>query len=568
MGIINEAPYKIRRSYVILLALWYGSKKPPRNAFFRESIGELKRLETEGFEVKGKRYKLRVLIITTDTVARPLVWFTSQFNGEYGCDICLMKGERVPKGKGSVRVYPEPDDSASAQIPLRSLNQHMNDVARVIETGKYINGIQGRTPFADLTDFDFVKACVPEYMHSCCQGVIKQFIQLWFSKKYSKKMWYIGNKSEIVNSRLWQIKPPYEVTRTPGKIDDLSDWKASSYRSFALYYFQVLENVLPSDYFKHFSKFSYGLFVLLQEEVLVTDVQKIEMLFKNFVIEAKILYGVEHIGINVHFLTHLPRSVIDWGCLWSTSTFIPEWFNGQLNSLCNGSQAIAQQMAQNYLLKLAIRDEAITLMEGTILPPDVSQTLEELLHLPKKEYCKGRFVNNNMIELLGSSECRYITTEEEVALRNLFSKENIIIEMNAESEIRGHFYPRFKLPSHSIFTSSTYDRSPRRSNYCALLKDGMFIFIEAIVCLESQLSWSFVIGREVGILSKRTYLPLPIADTSFSHISGQTTKLVGVDKSLKAFKPEDIISKCVVALNNCMTEMVIASRLPNNFETD
>lgn len=55
MGIINEAPYKIRRNYVILFALWYGNKKPPAEAYFDDPITDLKSFEAEGFLVSEKR---------------------------------------------------------------------------------------------------------------------------------------------------------------------------------------------------------------------------------------------------------------------------------------------------------------------------------------------------------------------------------------------------------------------------------------------------------------------------------------------------------------------------------
>ncbi len=70
------------------------------------------------------------------------------------------------------------------------------------------------------------------------------------------------------------------------------------------------------------------MFVLLQEKVSVSDVEKIKVLFRHFMIDFEKLYGAPHVGINVQFLIHLSQSVLDWGCLWTTSTFIPEWFNG------------------------------------------------------------------------------------------------------------------------------------------------------------------------------------------------------------------------------------------------
>jgi hypothetical protein len=92
MAIINELPYRLRRSYVILLALWYGDKKPPANAFLDWAMDQLKNLMTNGIVVKGIQYKVRVVVTTTDTMARPLLLCTTQFNGEFGCSICLHPG--------------------------------------------------------------------------------------------------------------------------------------------------------------------------------------------------------------------------------------------------------------------------------------------------------------------------------------------------------------------------------------------------------------------------------------------------------------------------------------------
>ena len=56
MAIINEAKYGVRRKYVILLSIWVGNKKPPRDAFMNGSIGELRRIEQEGFKALVPEY--------------------------------------------------------------------------------------------------------------------------------------------------------------------------------------------------------------------------------------------------------------------------------------------------------------------------------------------------------------------------------------------------------------------------------------------------------------------------------------------------------------------------------
>ena len=83
---------KLRRNYVVLIALWYGSKKPPTKPYLEWAMEELSRLQEHGFSVGGVTYFVKVVIVTTDTVARPILRCTSQFNGEFGCDIFLHPG--------------------------------------------------------------------------------------------------------------------------------------------------------------------------------------------------------------------------------------------------------------------------------------------------------------------------------------------------------------------------------------------------------------------------------------------------------------------------------------------
>jgi hypothetical protein len=195
------------------------------------------------------------------------------------------------------------------------MEQHKEDMNIAKATRKPSHCVCGPKPLADLPGFDFIKAFVPEYMHSCCQGVFKLMIKLWTFQKYSKEPWSVRGKLKVLNSRLLNTKPPYEITRVMIALDDLSDWKASMFRAFVILYVDVLEDVLPKEFFDHFVNLSYGMFVLLQEKVSVSDVEKIKVLFRPFLIDFEKLYGTTHVRINVHFLIYLSQSVLDWGCL-------------------------------------------------------------------------------------------------------------------------------------------------------------------------------------------------------------------------------------------------------------
>ena len=480
MGIINEARYQLRRSYVILIALWYGEKKPPTEPYLNWAMEQLKDLQEQGFEVDGIRYRVRLLIVTTDTPARPVLRCTTQFNGKFGCDICLHPGEflsifqpyillkasfspiiitgqQIKKGRGHIRVYPEVE---GFRYPLRTLQQHEEDLKAVLRTGERVNGIIGPTPLANLPKFDYIRAFVPEYMHSVCQGVCKQFVQLWTLPTHSKQPWSLTKKMNVINARIRNCTPSYEVTRTFDSMSDLANWKASMFRNFALFFYVILEDQLPAVYFDHFLDLSYGLFILLQEKVSVENVKNVEILFRRFVINMEALYGEENIKINIHFLTHLPECVLNWGCLWAHSAFIPEWFNGQLLDLFHGTQHVAGQMAENHLIKIAVREEAASLLLTKNVPPNVASLLRELLHLPANDvaYSMGLTTNNDQIELLGRWVARELTVEEEVAMRNLFSKPQYAeFQRLALDSLR--FYERFQMKStRTIFTTSSYKR--------------------------------------------------------------------------------------------------------------
>lgn len=92
IGVLNEASYKIRRSNVVILALWFGDVKPPLEAFLEAIVQELNRLNTEGFYCNGVKYTLHPVTTSTDTIARSHAGNATQCNGECGCGFCLHPG--------------------------------------------------------------------------------------------------------------------------------------------------------------------------------------------------------------------------------------------------------------------------------------------------------------------------------------------------------------------------------------------------------------------------------------------------------------------------------------------
>ncbi|EFX63712.1 hypothetical protein DAPPUDRAFT_118934 [Daphnia pulex] len=119
------------------------------------------------------------------------------------------------------------------------------------------------------------------------------------------------------------------------------------------------------------------------DRVSVDDVRKVGILFKHFVVDFEKLY----------------------------------------RKLFNGNQHVIEQMAGNYLLKSAVRDEVLHLTKSHNVPAAVHSLFTELLHFPRsRELSKGIITNNSKIKLMGKADDRRkITIEEEVAVRNFLN---------------------------------------------------------------------------------------------------------------------------------------------------
>ena len=452
-----------------------------------------------------------------------------------------------------------------------------------MKSGKTFHGIKGPTSLASIEGFNFIGAFIPEYMHCICLGVIRYLIILWISPTCSKEPWYISkDKLKILNKRLSNTKPPYDITRTPRTLDSIKYWKDSEFRAFALYYFPLLEGILPEPYFSHFAHLSYALSVLLQESVPTDCVKDVGVLLEDFVKKVELFYGEKYVKFNIHLLTHLSKSVLDWGCLWATSAFIPEWFNGQLQGLAKGTQAVVEQMATTFLMKNSVRNQAIDFLKTQDVPLNISKLIRKMICLPntfETQYYKCLNIEGDIcLSLLGKPNRKNLSIEEQSFVESALlqvAKDKIqsweiqniveIIENTACS-----FYPRlsFRNWSSSIFTTSSYVRSKKRINYCALLNDGRFFNIENFVYIEGAKKdfQVFIFGRPMGHEFQYIYSPC-LLGKAFVCLPGQTAKVTGLG-GLEAIMPYQIGRKCVVAAYNSLLPSFIITALTNTLETD
>lgn len=87
-------------------------------------------------------------------------------------------------------------------------------------------------------------------------------------------------KLAVANSHVSNTKPWYEITRVMGSLDDLSNWKASMFKNFALFFYTILVDLLPAEHFQNLANFSYDMFILIQEKISIRDVKKVGLLLQ------------------------------------------------------------------------------------------------------------------------------------------------------------------------------------------------------------------------------------------------------------------------------------------------
>ena len=438
--------------------------------------------------------------------------------------------------------------------------------AGLVKPDARYHGIVGSSPLLEIDGFDFQRSFTPDYLHSICLGVIKYLMMIWINGKKGDAWFISKQKMDILKHRLQQVKPLYEISRSQFNLDKIALWKASQFRAFALYFFPVLNGILPEPYYSHFCSVSYILQLLLQESAKKTAVVKCELLSESFVRDVEYLYGEEYVSYNIHLLPHLIISALEWGLPWAHSAFIPEGFNGELSSLFQGTQCVIEQMAHHYMMRNRLRNDAIDIMAKNDIPKNILDMLYDLLCLPvgeRKKFSSQKGVQMERVKLLGRpTGTRILNPIEQVAAKDCFNR----FLFPYDEFLNWQFFPRLMLRHGSIFTTTNYTRSPNRINYCAYMSDGNFVLIESIIyCPSLPFLKCFLIARVLGNISKSVLRPGDHFD--LETFPGQTIKFDGT-QSIRVYDATEILKKGVLCMYNSLSDSGTATALVNRFESD
>jgi hypothetical protein len=448
---VNELPPHLRSKNILMTGLWFGQTKPHMNTFLKPFVDECRHLENTGFVHKFERIQRKVfpLICSADSPARAIVKNCKQYNGKHGCDWCEHPGECVTRERGPpTRYYPVRDEPV-----LRTAKKQAQYAIKADETGEPVKGVKGISTIEGFPTFDTVKGFTPEYMHSVCQGVMRQLANLWLDSQNHVSDFYIGRQRAELDDRLTSISPPSEMSRAPRSLNDRKFWKASEWRAFMFYGLVILRGILPDIYLKHFFLFVYGVYNLMGDKIAHSKVDLAESCLRKFVRQMEALYGLSSCTFNVHQMTHLANGVRNCGPLWATSAFMFEANNHVLLQMFHGTQHVPKQISETFML--ARRAQAIASQYfGDDTNPAVVAMFEKLTGANMRQ--KNARVLEDNVTGLGSGKPTTLTASQVVAVMQLTS-----LPVHNRSAIVFH---RF-VANHQLYTSESYQRAIRHHNF-------------------------------------------------------------------------------------------------------
>ena len=129
---------------------------------------------------------------------------------------------------------------------------------------------------------------------------------------------------------------------------DKEFWKAREWENWILYYSTIiLHFFLDKRYVLHWIKLVEALYILLQSEIGIDELDQADPLIHEFVTETQHLYSKVAMSYNVHILLHLAKSVLNWGPLFAHSAFGFESGNCELLKVIHAAKGVHYQVCRH-----------------------------------------------------------------------------------------------------------------------------------------------------------------------------------------------------------------------------
>uniref|UniRef100_A0ABD2WQW1 Uncharacterized protein n=1 Tax=Trichogramma kaykai TaxID=54128 RepID=A0ABD2WQW1_9HYME len=270
-------------------------------------------------------------------------------------------------------------DAIGVYIPVNTMERYES-----VNSTKPVFGVKYPSPFTCLEYFDIINGIIPEYMHGCLEGVASQMMT-YFMKNLS------DDQIEWLDDKIVSIAVPNQIQRLSRKISSANKWNAREWENFVLYYSiplfsAIIDEGISKKKFNHWLLFVEGLYIMLQDKISETELNRADMLFTSFVADMEELHGKRALTYNVHILLHLCKSVENWGPVWTNSTFCFESANRYM------LQAIKSARGANHqVVRFVNMTHSIHVLEDFLYSKvnvNVRRYYEDVLSRKVSHYCK------------------------------------------------------------------------------------------------------------------------------------------------------------------------------------
>ena len=212
-------------------------------------------------------------------------------------------------------------------------------------------------------------------MHLIHLGLIKYFVDCWLGNvSHFKKVLIDAPTKAMLNSTLVLLQIPAEFTRTVRSLEEIARWKAEEFHDFAIYFFVLMDEFLPSEYFLHFRLFVEAFRILSRPSITAQKFDRATKLMNAFQSQLHNLYGDRIYTIKIHKVVfHLFEYVRLYGPLNQFSATMYEAINGKLIRKYFGKYKIISQLMFKFNMPSVIQ----TLIE--ILDVEDDDKMKEML---------------------------------------------------------------------------------------------------------------------------------------------------------------------------------------------
>lgn len=154
---------------------------------------------------------------------------------------------------------------------------------------------------------------------------------------------------KAIDNRMATVQSNTKVLRHLRPMSYQAKWKAREYLVWILFYsVPCLTGLLKNKYLLHLSLLSAAMNLLLQRSVSDSDMKQADTYLKLYTVYYQKYFGEKRMVYNFHLLSHLVKSVRDFGPLWGFSAFPYEAQNHYLLLMAKNHASVAMEIAQKF----------------------------------------------------------------------------------------------------------------------------------------------------------------------------------------------------------------------------